>query len=126
MTLALIHRDVQTKGIPSVSCYFPIKSTLSAQKGTLATLQEVPGEDLFYLRPIDFIALQLWCNSKNFVFQGLAKYEIIWIDFEGNRYDDGFDFGAWVFICNIPYIEGIKEDSQVPETMTMGDQNWII
>ena len=50
VTLALIHRDVRTKGIPSVSCYFPIKSTLSAQKGTLATLQEVPGEDIFYLR----------------------------------------------------------------------------
>ena len=50
---------------------------------------------------------------------------MIIFDFEGNRYDDGFDFGAWVFICNIPYIEGIKEDSQVPETMTMGEYRII-
>ena len=44
VTLALIHKDVRQKGIPSASCYFPVKSTLSAQKGSLARLQEVPGE----------------------------------------------------------------------------------
>ena len=38
----------------------------------------------------------------------------------GNHYKDGFDFGVWIFTCNIPYIKELKEDSQLPETVTMG------
>ena len=43
VTLALIHKDIKSTGVPAVSCYFPVKSTLSAQKGTFAKLEEVPG-----------------------------------------------------------------------------------
>lgn len=79
VTLALIHKDVLQRGMPSVFCYFPVTSTLSAQKGETSTMQEIPG----------------------------------------NRYDRGYDYGAWLLRCKIPYIEGIKEDRRPPETVML-------